>query len=241
MPDTTSTPAHQKPISIAQAVLAPLDAIFKAQIHSARSYINMLWQLAYPHLPVDKNGQQQKAEKMHTLSDGSKVYERADGSTFSFNSDGTVNNSAQLTDASISNTTNLNEPYTFPLSFKSAENGNTSNFTVEIPTIAMVPVTPLGVESAEVKFSMSVQETSSNVQMHGLQQTGNEQYGQHKRPWFLVDEPQSLTGHIEASGSTQSCIDIEIKLSKAPIPSALEKALTILSQNINVKPNNNNQ
>jgi len=36
-------------ISLEQALLAPLDAIFKAQLHSARSFLNMLLQLGYPH------------------------------------------------------------------------------------------------------------------------------------------------------------------------------------------------
>lgn len=38
-------------ITLSQAVLAPLDAIFEAQIHSARSFLNMILQLGYPHSP----------------------------------------------------------------------------------------------------------------------------------------------------------------------------------------------
>jgi len=36
-------------ISLSQAILAPLDAVFKAQIHSARSFLNLVLQLGYPH------------------------------------------------------------------------------------------------------------------------------------------------------------------------------------------------
>jgi len=50
-------------ISLSQALLAPLDAIFKAQIHSARSFVNFLLQLGYHHQKVDENGQPIKGEK----------------------------------------------------------------------------------------------------------------------------------------------------------------------------------
>ena len=39
--------AEQTAISLSQAILSPLDAIFKAQLHGARSFLNMLLQLGY--------------------------------------------------------------------------------------------------------------------------------------------------------------------------------------------------
>jgi len=41
--------ASEEDISLEQALLAPLDAILKAQLHSARSFLNLLLQLGYPH------------------------------------------------------------------------------------------------------------------------------------------------------------------------------------------------
>lgn len=41
-------PASTVKISLSQALLAPLDAILKAQLHSARSFLNLLFQLGYP-------------------------------------------------------------------------------------------------------------------------------------------------------------------------------------------------
>jgi hypothetical protein len=49
-------PAAISEISLSQALLAPLDAIFKAQIHAARSFLNMMLQIGYPHSPVGKDG-----------------------------------------------------------------------------------------------------------------------------------------------------------------------------------------
>jgi hypothetical protein len=48
--------AAERPVSLSQALLAPLDAIFKAQIHAARSFLSLLLQLGYPHQPVDEKG-----------------------------------------------------------------------------------------------------------------------------------------------------------------------------------------
>jgi hypothetical protein len=51
-----AVPAEDRPVSLSQAILAPLDAIFKAQVHAARSFLNLLLQIGYPHQPVDENG-----------------------------------------------------------------------------------------------------------------------------------------------------------------------------------------
>jgi hypothetical protein len=48
--------AAQNPVSLSQALLAPLDAIFKAQIHAARSFLSLLLQIGYPHQPLDEEG-----------------------------------------------------------------------------------------------------------------------------------------------------------------------------------------
>jgi hypothetical protein len=48
--------AAETPVSLSQALLAPLDAIFKAQIHAARSFLSLLLQVGYPHQPLDEQG-----------------------------------------------------------------------------------------------------------------------------------------------------------------------------------------
>lgn len=53
---TTETSAAITEISLSQALLAPLDAIFKAQIHSARSFLNLILQLGYQHKPTTADG-----------------------------------------------------------------------------------------------------------------------------------------------------------------------------------------
>ena len=49
--------AASSPITLSQTILAPLDAVFQAQAHAARSFLNLVLQLGYPHRPVGDDGQ----------------------------------------------------------------------------------------------------------------------------------------------------------------------------------------
>jgi hypothetical protein len=53
---------EQTAISLSQAVLSPLDAVFKAQLHGARSFLNMLLQLGYRGTN-EKLGQEPNSKK----------------------------------------------------------------------------------------------------------------------------------------------------------------------------------
>lgn len=46
---SASEPKEPNELSLEQALLAPLNSILKAQLHSARSFLNLLLQLGYPH------------------------------------------------------------------------------------------------------------------------------------------------------------------------------------------------
>ena len=56
-------------LSLEQALLAPLNSILKAQLHSARSFLNLLLQLGYPHHDgdegSDKKDKQRPGEPYH--------------------------------------------------------------------------------------------------------------------------------------------------------------------------------
>ena len=43
-------------VSLSQALLAPLDALFKAQVHAARSFLNLVMQLGYPDAKKNTGG-----------------------------------------------------------------------------------------------------------------------------------------------------------------------------------------
>jgi hypothetical protein len=61
--DKPSNPSEFQPgeaarsvVSLSQVLLAPLDSLFKAQIHAARSFLSMVLQLGTPHVPLDEKG-----------------------------------------------------------------------------------------------------------------------------------------------------------------------------------------
>jgi uncharacterized protein DUF2589 len=56
IPDGEMEPANKRILSLSQVLLAPLDAIFKAQIHGARSFLNLVLQLGTPHAQLKNDG-----------------------------------------------------------------------------------------------------------------------------------------------------------------------------------------
>ena len=50
-------PANEKIVSLSQVLLAPLDAIFKAQVHGARSFLNLVLQIGTPHAAITRDAE----------------------------------------------------------------------------------------------------------------------------------------------------------------------------------------
>ena len=183
-------PAVIDTISLSQALLAPLDAIFKAQIHAARSFLNMLLQIGYPHQPVTDGVKHKYGEGKHYNQD------------FYF-------------DAEI--------------------NGKKETRKVSIPALALVPVAPLAVESANFRLEMRVDHITAHTQMQKsevdkLKEEQQAGFDTTNRPWFLVDQPISIKGSIAPSRSEntlqtqtsqKSTIQIEVKVAKTAMPAGL--------------------
>lgn len=190
-------PAAMSPISLSQMLLAPLDAIFKAQIHAARSFLNLVLQIGYPHRPVvDKQG--------NTRPDGGTRY---------------------------------NQEFFYDVEI----DGKIQSRKVSIPSLSLVPVVPLAVESANFKLEMKVSYIYRHNQIQesekeAVQNEADTGYDNHKRPWFLVPDPISIRGTIGPSaegkgeGGKESTIQIEVNVGKVPMPSGLDKLLTSLTQ-----------
>jgi hypothetical protein len=70
--DFKEGPAAESIISLSQVLLAPLDSIFKAQIHAARSFLNMVLQMGYAHQPVKEDGTPEKVSE--TTNQPDQVY-----------------------------------------------------------------------------------------------------------------------------------------------------------------------
>lgn len=185
--------AATTPVSLAQTILAATDAVLKTQIHAARSFLNLVLQIGFPHGPLDENKQRIDSD------------DRAYTQNFYYD-------------------VNLN--------------GVDERRKVTIPTLALVPVTPLAIESANIKLEMRISHVAKHQQLQEserkkLKEKNPEASHDEKSPWFLVPDPISIRGTLApTSGSTQngSTIQIEIKMGKTAMPSGLDKLLTHLTQ-----------
>ncbi|MEK7396021.1 MAG: DUF2589 domain-containing protein [Candidatus Poribacteria bacterium] len=191
-------------ISLSQAILAPLDALFKAQIHAARSFLNLVMQLSFEN---KKNPEPQESNE------------------------------------------GKNEPlpddiYMVDFRYKTTIDGKESIKKISVPTLALVPIAPLAVESGEFAFDLNVSEIRHHRQLRKSaipeNASSKEKAGRYQRDWFLVDNPISIRGKLasapvsEKEGETKSSqeakIHIEIKVGKIPLPAGLDKLLTSLTQ-----------
>lgn len=185
-----ATTAADASISLSQALLAPLDAIFKAQTHAARSFVNLLMQVGFPHRepnepPTAWNEEPYRVEFPFDLPDGTKQ-------------------------------------------------------RVRVPTLALIPVKPLGIESAKFDFEFFVRAVARHKQLRESAGVGEDDRS--KRPWFLVDDPQSLRGTFapasadDEESQQQARIRIHIEMKSFPPPAALERVMASLSQAVVTVP-----
>jgi len=182
-------------VSLSQVLLAPLDAIYKAQIHAARSFLNMILQIGYPHLPVEADGR--------TI--------REDG-----------------------------KPYNQEFYYDAEVDGQRQTLKVSMPALALVPVAPLAVESANFKLEMRVESLQKHNQMQASEESAireDKGFDNTKRPWFLVSDPISIRGNLvpsrtegDKSVARDASIQIEVKVGKMPMPAGLSKVLTFMTE-----------
>lgn len=208
--------ADQAELSLSQAILSPLDSIFQAQVHAARSFINLLLQVGYPHLVIDKN------------------------------------TGRPSTDPAV-NPPEKYKPYELEFNFDQENNGVSNSYKVKIPALSLVPLNSLAIDSAEFNFGLKVKniERFPQMQRSEVSTLSNEASGagdddpRLNRKWFLVDEPVSFKGTISSKPSaamaeqtSEAVIDINIKLSKSPVPAALDNLLAVLTKSVSVEPIN---
>jgi len=192
--------------SLSQAILAPLDAVFKAQLHAARSFLNMLVQLGYPHWPVNTEGQPM------TLGVGDRAVTA--------------------------------RPYLVELPLDCVQ-GEREGRCLVAPALALVPIAPLAVKTAEFHFDLTVKDTREHEQTQAAETSATEKEkssGFHpgRRPWYLVSRPISVRGTfappVSDASNAEARIGVKVTVGTVAMPAALERALTVLTQTIAIRP-----
>jgi hypothetical protein len=199
--------AAETPISLSQALLAPLDAIFQAQIHAARSFLSLLLQIGFPHQELNQKGMA-KDQK------------------------GT--------------------PFTEDFYIKFEREGEEELKRLSIPSLALVPLSPLAVEAATFKLEMRAENIDRHVQTQAERGAADAdvKYSDTRRPWFLVPDPISIRGTLapsaprERSAAEGSTVQIEVKVGRIAMPSGLDRLLTSLTESLSLSsepPSKNNK
>jgi len=200
--------ASETVVSLSQVLLAPLDALFKAQVHAGRSFLNFLLQISYGHKRRNAEGQPEVAP------------ERSDGVDTIFSVD-------------------------FVQEVPGADGAGTVRQKVSVPALALVPLRPLAIEQAEIALAMTVTHIGEHRQLRKVER--DKQPDHTDPPWYLVDDPISLRGHVAPTGKSESNdprVQVTVTVSSMPMPSGLEKLLTTLTQaaqaeNMPPKPKDN--
>ena len=126
------------------------------------------------------------------------------------------------------------------------ETGKPRISKVSIPTLSLIPVTALAIDSAEFQLEFRVTQIERHRQIQASEKDKVEEekkatektYSEFSRPWYLVKEPISLRGMVAAPTSkdlssentSDSTIKINIKIGKQAMPAGLDRLLTTMNQ-----------
>ena len=209
-------------LSLSQALLAPLDAILKAQVHAARSFLNFILQIGFPPRspasPPAPGGPEGGGQGGENGGEPPVAAQR-----------------------------DQDRPHQVQFCFDSPGGGR---HRISIPALALVPVAPLGVSGAKFQFDFFIREIARHRQIQASRKSEVEadkarspddpdlKVDRNTRPWFLVDTPLSLQGTFapsagkgeEAARATEARFHVDVTIAALPMPAALEKMLAGLSQ-----------
>lgn len=231
-----TTNAANSKLSLSAAILAPLNSIFEAQVQSARAFLNFILQLGFKEQP---SASQLDAAENQLKADGQWTNETDEHfqklrSVQSLKSElATIKAKPTKSDDDRTRIGEINQQLADVGHHEDAhmqsfryKDGQGAYHQIEIPALALVPVKPLSIESADYEFSMSIDSAYENYSQNQKTSVVKED-----RPWFFI-KPKRFTGSIASKDSeqTQSTVKVKVHLESSPIPQGLSNLLVSLTQ-----------
>ncbi|MBT1686307.1 DUF2589 domain-containing protein [Dawidia soli] len=236
-PHTGPPPEDQK-LSLSAALLAPLNSIFEAQVQSARAFLNFILQIGFRHQYTKEERSELDAKIASKNIDPAYREEllRARKDIEQYD-EARTKIAAQLEKARDPNQTldpqeraDVEDFYRrfgdlYQQCFSYLDGGGNMR-TIYVPNLALLPVQPLGIDTAKFKFSMEVSDTSEKYDQMGTVQSEK----QESRPWYLI-QPKSVRGTI-TSGTKENhsrSIEVEMNIKAGDMPYGLHQMLTAIT------------
>lgn len=229
------TPASINKLNLSEALLAPLNAIFEAQVHAARSFLSFVLQMGFRHkysedeikkLRLDTNNE----ESLEIVKNYDE--EQTDRGTISQlrqkQKDGTLSGDEMNHLKALVN--KWDDIYSQDFTYID-DQGNEN--LMSVPNLALIPVKPLSIETASFKFDMEINNSYENYEtVRGTSKMNAEQ-----RPWMLI-QPKRLSGTIvpHSESGNRSAISIEINIKSTEMPNGLSKLLTTMTESSRILP-----
>ena len=226
-PENSPEPEPDDSITLSAALLAPLNAIFEAQVHAARAFLSFVLQMGFRH-------QYTKEEVAELKKDPQKNKEAIEDIEEEKNDTKRISvleQKASLTEAEKAELMTLKIKWDDMRMQKFNyfdDKGNASSYFV--PNLAILPIKPLGVQNANFKFELNVKSFTED-----FNQMGTVKGATGARPWYLI-KPKRITGEFGKSEGNERSIKIEVNVGTTDMPYGLDKLLTSLTNNVNVTP-----
>lgn len=227
-----NTPASNTDLSLSAAILAPLNAIFEAQVHAARSFLSFILQMGFRHKysESEKEALRKNPEGNKDILDQLNQEERDKEIIRTLKT--RRNQGEILNDDELSQLKNLmnkwDELRSLDFNYIDEE---ANEHLISIPNLALIPVKPLAIDDASFKFEMAVNHSRdfNTIRKNAKVDT--------KRPWFLV-QPKQLTGNIisKEQASKQASISVEINIKSTEMPAGLGKLLASMNESSRIIP-----
>ena len=233
MPETEETkPASFSQLNLSEALLAPLNAIFEAQVHAARSFLSFILQMGFRHkyTPVDikklEEDKETNKEVLETINEELEARIEVERLR-KLQRDGTITDEQFLElKLLLSKWDDLHSQDFIYIDEEGKENW------VSIPNLALIPVKPLSIDNASFQFNMSINDKYENY--NTIKGSAKADY---ERPWFLI-QPKRLTGNIASKSATenQATISIQISVKSTEMPNGLNRLLTMMNESSRILP-----
>lgn len=228
-------PGSYSKLNLSEALLAPLNAIFEAQVHAARSFLSFILQMGFRHkytpteiknLEDDVKDKDANEKVLATIREEEKDRKEIKRLR-DLQRDGKITNQ-ELDDLKLL----LNKwDDLHSQDFVYIDDQGNENW-VSIPNLALIPVKPLSIDTASFQFDMKINDTYENY--NTIKGSAKADY---ERPWFLI-QPKRLTGNIasKSASENQATISIQISIKSTEMPDGLNRLLTMMNESSRILP-----